>query len=143
MDFRTLFLQLATQFNKLGRNQKFIIAGAVAGIIAFIIFLVIYTAKSSSSDGYKVLFEKLSPSDAALVIEQLEKDKIPYKIPKDNVIEVPADVVYKERIAIASLGIPNNQGTGFELFDTQEFGSTSFDQNVKYKRALQGELART
>jgi len=29
------------------------------------------------------------------------------------------------------------------LFDTQEFGATSFDQDIKYLRALEGELSRT
>ncbi len=143
MDFKALFSQLVVLYSKLTNNQKLIIAGAVAGIVAFLIFLVVYTSKGSMKDGYEVLFDSLSPADAAKVIEQLEKDNIPYRIPRDNVIEVPKDVVYKERIAIASLGIPKESRVGFELFDNQEFGATSFDQNVKFLRALEGELSRT
>ncbi len=143
MDFKALFTQLAAIYEKLTKQQKMIIMAAIAGIVAFLIFLVIYTDKAQQGDGYRVLFESLSSSDAAKVIEQLEKDNTPYKISENNTIKVPRDVVYKERIAIAAQGIPKDTGVGFELFDKQEFGATKFDQNVKYQRALEGELSRT
>ncbi|MEA3372981.1 MAG: flagellar basal-body MS-ring/collar protein FliF [Campylobacterota bacterium] len=143
MDFKALISQLVVLYSNLSKNQKIIIGAAIGGIVAFLVFLVLYTSKASSKDGYRVLFESLSPSDAALVIEQLEKDNITYRIPRDNVIEVPKDVVYKERIAMASLGIPKAKGAGFELFDKQEFGATQFDQNVKFLRALEGELVHS
>lgn len=144
MDFKALFSQLVIFFGKLTQAQKTIIGAAVAGIVAFLVFLVVYNSESSSGEnGYQVLFDQLSSEDAAKVIEQLEKDKIPYRIPRDNVIEVPKDVVYKERITIASMGIPKEGHVGFELFDKQEFGATNFDQEVKFRRALEGELARS
>ncbi|MFH0710928.1 MAG: flagellar basal-body MS-ring/collar protein FliF [Pseudomonadota bacterium] len=145
MDFKALFSQLVIVFGKLTQAQKTIIGAAVAGIIGFLIFLVVYTSDSPSSkdEGYQVLFESLTPQDAAQVVAQLEKDKIPYRIPRDNVIEVPKEVVYKERITIASMGIPKEGHVGFELFDKQEFGATNFDQEVKFRRALEGELARS
>jgi len=143
MDFKVLFSQLVILYDKLTKQQKIIIAAAVVGIVAFLIFMVVYTAKKDENSKYQTLFESLSSEDAAKVVEQLEKDQIPYKLLDNNVIKVPKNVVYKERITIASLGIPKNNGVGFELFDTQEFGATAFDQNVKYLRAVEGELSRT
>jgi flagellar M-ring protein FliF len=145
MDFKALFSQLVVLFNKLTQAQRIVIGAAIASIIGFLLFLVIFTSdpKKGSEEGYQVLFEQLTPQDAALVVTQLEKDKIPYRIPRDNVIEVPKEVVYKERITIASMGIPKEGHVGFELFDKQEFGATSFDQEVKFRRALEGELARS
>jgi flagellar M-ring protein FliF len=145
MDFKALFSQLVVFYGKLTQAQKTIIGAAVAGIIAFLIFLIVYTSNGTvgREKDYQVLFDQLSAEDAAKVVEQLEKDKIPYKIPRDNVIEVPKDVVYKERITIASMGIPKEGHVGFELFDKQEFGATNFDQEVKFRRALEGELARS
>lgn len=144
MDFKALFSQLSVVFTKLSKAQKIIVAGAVTGIVAFLVFLVVYTSKSDTKDkDYDVLFEKLSNEDAQKVLQQLDKEKVPYKIEENNVIKIPKSMVYKERIAIASTGIPSNKSVGFELFDTQEFGATSFDQNVKYLRALEGELSRT
>ncbi len=143
MDFKVLFSQLVVLYDKLTKQQKLIIGFAVVGIVAFLIFMVVYTAKKDALSQYEVLFDSLTSEDAAKVVEQLEKDNVPYELFDNNIIKVPKSAVYKERIAIASLGIPKNSGVGFELFDKQEFGSTSFDQNVKYLRALEGELSRT
>ncbi len=143
MDFKALFSQLSVLYAKLSKQQKMIIAVAIIGIVAFIIFLVVYSASKGVKGSYKTLFESLSDVDAAKVIKQLEKDGIKYKIEANNVIKVPRNIVYKERIAIAAQGIPKNNGVGFELFDKQEFGATHFDQQIKHLRALEGELART
>jgi len=143
MDFSALFSQLVVLYAKLTKQQKIIIGSAIVGIVAFLIFLVVFTAKDTKDNRYEVLFDKLSSSDAAKVIEQLEKENVPYKLEDRNIIKVPKSYVYKQRISIASLGIPKDNGVGFELFNEQEFGATSFDQNVKYMRALEGELSRT
>ena len=143
MDFKVLFSQLVILYEKLTKQQKIIIAVAVVGIVAFLLFLVVYTAQKNQPNKYEVLFDSLSSSDAAKVVEQLEKENIEYKLEANNVIKVPKNVVYKQRISIASLGIPKDNGVGFELFDNQEFGATSFDQKIKHLRALEGELSRT
>ncbi len=143
MDFKALFSQLSVLYSKLTKQQKIIISAAVVGIVGFIIFLVVYTAKKESK--YEVLFESLNAEDAAKVVTQLEQDGTPYELLDNNVIMVPKDVVYKQRIAIAaSQGITKDKdGVGFELFDNQEFGATSFDQQIKLLRAREGELSRT
>jgi len=143
MDFKVLFSQLVVVYTKLTKQQKMIIAGAIVGIVGFLIFLVVFTAAKNEKSKYEVLFDSLSSSDAAKVVAQLEKDGVPYEIAENNVIKVPQNIVYKERINIASLGIPKDSGVGFELFDKQEFGATSFDQKIKHLRALEGELSRT
>ena len=143
MDFKTLVEQITTLFTSLNKKQKTIIALSTMAVIGFVVFLVLYTNSKKDNDGYAVLFNKLSPEDSALVIKQLETDNIPYKIVNENVIKVPKENVYKERIVVASQGIPKNSKVGFELFDTQNFGETDFAQNIKYLRALEGELSRT
>lgn len=143
MDFKVLFSQLVVLYDKLTKQQKIIIAAAIVGIVSFLIFLVVFTSTKNTKSSYEVLFDSLSSSDAAKVVAQLEKDNVPYKLEANNVIKVPKGVVYKERINIASLGIPKDSGVGFELFDKQEFGATSFDQKIKHLRALEGELSRT
>jgi len=143
MDFKALVIQLSGLYEKLTTTQKVIIGATIAGIVGFLVFLVVYTSGGAGKDSYKPLFDKLDAQEAAKVIAQLEKDNIPYRIPRDNVIEVPKEHLYKERIAIASLGIAKKSGVGFELFNKQDFGATKFDQNIKFLRALEGELART
>ena len=143
MDFKVLFSQLVVLYDKLSKQQKIIIGIAIVGVVSFLIFLVVYSASESKKSQYEALFNSLSPEDAAKVVKQLDKENVPYTIEANNVIKVPKNVVYKQRISIAALGIPKNSGVGFELFDKQEFGATSFDQSIKHLRALEGELSRT
>ena len=142
MNFKDLTAQLTKLYEKLNRAQKAVIAGTLLAVIGFIVFLVLYTAKSRG-DNYAVLFDHLSSKDAGLIIQELEKEGVAYKIPADGVIEVPRKEVYKVRIAVASKGLPKESHVGFELFNKQEFGATDFDQRIKYLRALEGELSRT
>ncbi len=141
MDFKVLFQQITDTIQKLSKKQKIVIASSLVVLIGFLVFLVLYNNKKSSD--YAILFEKTSPADSALILQQLEKDNIPYKVVDEGTIEVPKNVVYKERIAIAAKGIPKDNQVGFELFDKQNFGSTDFEQQIKYLRALEGELSRT
>jgi flagellar M-ring protein FliF len=143
MDFKTLISQLTQLFIKLNKQQQIVLVSSVVVVVAFLIFLVIFQNGENGDKAYKSLFQQLSASDAAAIIEELEASNVPYKLGKNNRIDVPKEYVYKERIRMASLGYPSNSGVGFELFDTQEFGATKFDQNVKFLRALEGELSRT
>ncbi|WP_456403020.1 flagellar basal-body MS-ring/collar protein FliF [Hydrogenimonas sp.] len=142
MNFKDLATQLTRLYERLNRAQKLVIVGTLVAVIGFIVFLVLYTSSTRNSD-YAVLFDHLSSKDAGLVIQELEKEGVPYRIPKDGVIEVPREMVYRVRIDVASQGIPKESHVGFELFDVQQFGSTDFDQKVKFLRALEGELSRT
>jgi len=44
---------------------------------------------------------------------------------------------------MAAAGLPHGGGVGFEIFDQKSIGMTEFEQQINYRRALQGELART
>ncbi|NPA82711.1 MAG: flagellar basal body M-ring protein FliF [Epsilonproteobacteria bacterium] len=144
MDFKTLLEQISAAYNKFNTKQKIIIAVTIFIIIGLLVFLILYkNSGSKEAENYAVLFDKLDPKDAAIVIQQLETDKVPYKVVNEDTIKVPKEFVYKERISLASKGIPKNSKVGFELFDKQEFGATEFEQRIKYLRALEGELART
>jgi len=144
LDFRLIFQQILNIINKLSGKQKIVIAGTLIAVVMFVVFLVVYNGKSgSTADGYKVLFDGVDPKDAALIIQQLQTDNIPYKIPKEDVILIPEDKVYEERMKLAGAGLPKSSQVGFELFDKQDFGATDFDQQVKYLRAIEGELSKT
>ncbi|MBE0495103.1 MAG: flagellar M-ring protein FliF [Campylobacterales bacterium] len=144
MDIKVLLHQFGSLFQTLSLRQRIVAAVSIAVVIGFLVFLSFYKGgKSSGYAGYSVLFENTSAADSALIIQQLELRKVPYKIHNEGTVLVPSDVVYKERIGIAALGIPKNSKIGFEIFDKTEFGATDFEQQIKYLRALEGELART
>ena len=143
MDFKALLHQISQIYQKLSLKQKIVAGGSIVLVVAFLVFLTLYKSKSDSFAGYSVLFENISPSDSALIVDQLNKDGVKYKLANESTILVPTSDVYKERIAVATLGIPKESKIGFEIFDKQEFGATDAEQRVKFQRALEGELART
>jgi flagellar M-ring protein fliF len=143
MDFKALLHQISQIYQKLSLKQKIVAGGSIVLVVAFLVFLTLYKNKTENFSGYSVLFENISPSDSALIVDQLNKDSVKYKLANEGTILVPTGDVYKERIAVATLGIPKESKIGFEIFDKQEFGATDAEQRVKFQRALEGELART
>ena len=144
MDFKTLLGQIATLFQNFSLRQRIVALVSILLVVGFIVFLLLFRAKDSMiGSGYSILFDKTNAGDSALIIQQLEKDGIPYKVVNEGTIAVPSSMVYKQRISIAALGIPKDSKVGFEIFDKNEFGATDFEQKIKYLRALEGELSRT
>jgi flagellar M-ring protein FliF len=91
-----------------------------------------------------VLFSNLGEDDAARIVTRLKAANIPYELGKDGTsILVTETMVHETRLMLASEGLPSGGGVGFEVFDQQRFGESEFSEQVKYHRALEGELART
>lgn len=104
----------------------------------------VYLINWSGQTVYQNLFVNLAAEDAGLIVERLKGQKIPYRITADGTcIQVPEENVHELRMAMASEGLPQGAGIGFEVFDNAKLGMTEFMQNVNYQRALQGELSRT
>jgi flagellar M-ring protein FliF len=91
-----------------------------------------------------VLFSNLSDDDAARIVDKLRSANIPYEFgPDGTTLLVPETQVHETRLMLASENLPSGGGVGFEVFDQQRFGESEFSEQVKYHRALEGELART
>jgi flagellar M-ring protein FliF len=92
---------------------------------------------------YQVLYSNLSEEDAGKILQELQEKKIPYKAGAGGSILVASDKVYDVRLQLASQGLPQGGGVGFEIFDKTNFTTSEFVQKLNYRRALEGELART
>lgn len=127
-------------FNKLSLQQKFVIGGAVGATVLLLGVLLVFMNQPS----YTPLYSNLSQEDASKVINQLSTQKIPYEITDNGAtIKVPKDKVYEERITLAGKGIPSSGVVGYEIFDKTTMGMSDFMQKLDYKRALEGELAKS
>lgn len=93
---------------------------------------------------YKPIFSELSLEDSGEIIQVLQKEHIPYKLDQEGRrILVHSDKIYETRLKLAAAELPRDRGTGWELFDQNSLGVTDFVQKLNYRRALEGELART
>ena len=98
-----------------------------------------YLVQWSGRPDFQRLYVDLSMDDAGQIVDELKSQKVPYRVTAGGTgIEVPAEKVYELRMAMASKGLPQGSGVGFEVFDNAKLGMTEFMQNVNYQRALQG-----
>jgi len=120
--------------------RKIILSFALVGGLASMAVVWLWLQKPS----FQILYSNLSSEDAGAVVNKFKELKVPYQLsPDGTAVLVPAERVHELRMQLASQGLPQGGGIGFEIFDQTSFGTTEFVQKLNYRRALQGELART
>ncbi|WP_086229766.1 flagellar basal-body MS-ring/collar protein FliF [Campylobacter devanensis] len=147
MDFKALFQQISQVVQNLTKKQKIVVISSVVLVIGFLVFLTLFSSSNKNPEaeyeGYSVLFRNVDPAISSQIINELEAQGVKYKLADEGTILVPTSDVYRQRIAVASLGIMGDNKKGFEIYDTQDFGATENEQRVKFQRAIQGELSKT
>ena len=132
--------QLTAFANKLTRTQQLTIAGVVVAAIAGIVLML----NTASQPSMSVLFSELDQKDAGVIVEKLKERKIPYELQSGgSAIMVPANVLHETRLQLAAEGLPQSSTVGYEIFDKTNLGMSDFVQKLNYRRAIEGELART
>lgn len=125
----------------LGPARLAIMAGVAAAILAFFVY---FTGRLSQSE-MSLLYGDLEQADSAQIVNTLESMGIDYQLSRDGSrVLVPEDQVARLRLTMAEQGLGTGGSIGYELFDGADgFGTTSFEQNLRHKRAMEGELARS
>ncbi|WP_027857839.1 flagellar basal-body MS-ring/collar protein FliF [Marinobacterium jannaschii] len=128
-------------FNRLGIARQIGLMVGLAASIAIGLAVVLWSQEKE----YRVLFSNLSFEDANQVIEQLQLFSVPYKFDADGrAILVPQENVHQARLKLAAEGFSTEKTVGFELLDQeQSLGASQFMETTRYRRGLEGELART
>jgi len=133
-----IFKEKYENFKNLDQNQKTIILAAFALVISTLVVLTFWFNRVE----YKVLYSNLPAKEAAKITKYLQEKKIPFKLQDQGAtVLVPAEKVHQTRLELAGEGLPKSGEIGFEIFDKTDFQSSEFAENVKYVRALQGELS--
>jgi flagellar M-ring protein FliF len=128
------FLRDATPKAKIG-----LIAGIVVTLVVFFFLFRLATAPS-----YETMLTGIEPADTAKITAALDEQGITYEIQNGGTaLGVQAADSPRARIALAETGLPGKGQPGFELFDEQKMGTSDFQQQVNYQRALEGEIANT
>jgi len=114
---------------------------SIAAVVALTVGLLLWGGKSD----YTLLFGSMDAKEMQTVVEYLEQNKVDYKIdPSSGAVLVPKDEVYRLRLKLAAAGLPKSAPSGYQLLDRdQGFGISQFREITQYKRALEGELARS
>ncbi len=121
-------------------SQKVVMAGIV---LAVVVSLVVFTMWIRKPD-YAVLFSDLDIANAGEITQELEQAGVEYKVTRGGTtVLVPSDRVAELRVTLASAGVIHDDQPGYIVLDDQNIGVTDFVQNVNYRRAIEGELARS
>ncbi|MFJ7287038.1 flagellar basal-body MS-ring/collar protein FliF [Curtobacterium sp. NPDC098951] len=137
---KDLFGRLAAYVKGFSAAQRTIAILVIAALVLGGIALASWLGKAS----YAPLFTGLAAADAASVTDQLTTDGVPFQLTDGGAtILVPQGSVYSERLKAASNGLPASNEGGYSLLDKMGVTSSEFQQDVTYKRAMEGELAKT
>ncbi|WP_322981740.1 flagellar basal-body MS-ring/collar protein FliF [Pseudomonas sp. C11] len=114
---------------------------AVAALLA--VSVVFYLWRDSGS--FRPLYGAGEAYPAAEVMQVLDGDAISYRLhPQSGQVLVREDQLGRARMLLAAKGVQVKVPAGYELFDKDEpLGTSQFVQDVRLKRSLEGELART
>jgi flagellar M-ring protein FliF len=140
MNIEQFFARLKAGAESLSGKQLVSLSLAFLAVVA----LTIGSAYWLNTPNYGVLFSDMDTESASSVVAKLKEQKVPYAIDEGGrTIRVPTTRVDELRLELAGQGMPGSGHVGFEIFDKTAFGVTDFLEHVNYRRALEGELART
>ncbi|MGA9120037.1 MAG: flagellar basal-body MS-ring/collar protein FliF [Bacteroidota bacterium] len=132
--------QVTLFFRRLTLAQKLTLGAVSIAVVLAIVALVSFVNRPS----YSTLFSNLNEQDASKIVDKLKEKTIPYQLEDGGkTIKIPKDQVYDLRLSLAGEGLPQSSIIGYELFDRASLGVSDFVQKINYRRALEGELART
>lgn len=114
------------------------LAASVAIGVALALWLMVDT-------DYKPLYASLDRVNAANIVDVLDANAIGYRIDeRSGALLVESAQIHQARMSLAAAGMPSDRNIGFELLDKEQpLGTSQFMENARYRRGLEGELART
>jgi len=139
LDLKNVMGQLGNVWNGISLSHKFIMIMMTMGFIGGIIGVTQWARKPD----FALLYGELGPKESGEIVDLLKEENVPFQIRGNgSAIAVPSEKVHEMRLKLAGKGLPREE-SGYELLDKVGFGTSDFVQRVNYRRAVQGELAKT
>lgn len=136
--------QLLAHFKRLTSTLSKTQLITLAAVFVAVVGILVGSAYYLNTPTYAVLFSDMDSESASAVITRLKAAKVEYVLDEGGrTVRVPNTRVDELRLDFSSAGMPSSGRIGFEIFDRTAFGTTEFLEHVNYRRALEGELART
>ena len=134
----------ARPFQDLRSNPQFR-QGLMLVLIAASVAIGFAVVLWSQSPNYGLLYNKLTDTAMADVVQALDAAGIQHKIDASgSSISVPAKHIHEARMKLAAQGLPESAGIGLEMMEEDPgFGVSQFMEKNRYHHALETELGRT
>jgi len=135
-----LFSQLSQWFLQYSIKQRLVISGVLVAFISVVIVVMLWANRTE----YDLLYSQLDSEAAGSIVADLQTNKVPYRLENGGTtIYAPREQIAELRLRYAQNGYIKDSVTGYELFEKNNMGMTTFMQKLNFKRALEGELMRT
>src|SRR3954462_273233 len=116
----------------------------IGGSAVAILLLAFFMMRIAGATSYTTVQAGIDPKQTGKITSALDAKGIKYEIQNNGTaLAVDKSQLSQARIALAEKGLPSSSQPGMELLDGQKLGSSDFQQQVTYKRALEGQLAGT
>lgn len=140
-----LFGHLIVQFRQFYKNLTPVKRLSMIAATSIALIGVVVISMMVSGSNMVPLFTNVAPDQLPQVVDQLQKRGIPFRIADNGAtIMISKELLHSTQMAIMTeMGGAKVGQIGLELFDKQDFGTTSYAQKINYQRALQGELMRS
>src|SRR6266508_156321 len=108
-------------------------------LVAFMLF------RLASAPSYTTVQAGVDPAKTGKITAALDQAGVSYKLESNGTaVAVVSGQESKARVALAGQGLAaGGSQPGFELLDKQKLGASTFQQQVAYQRALEGQIAQT
>jgi flagellar M-ring protein FliF len=127
--------------------SSFTVGQKIVTLLALVSLVVggVVFGRWATTPAYAPLFTNLAASDASAIVDQLNSSGTKYQLADGgSTILVPQQQVYDTRLAVSGKGLtPSADSSGWGLLDKQGVTASKFQQQVAYRRALEGELKKT
>src|SRR5690606_22286035 len=131
---------MVASINRLTGNGRVV----ALSVVAVLLVVAVMLARGAATPRQVTLFSGLDLSATGAMTQALAKEGIEYRLEDAGGSITVAEVdAARARVLLAQSGMPGAGRPGLELFDKPTWGMTDFSQHVTYRRALEGELART
>ncbi|MFT6028538.1 MAG: flagellar M-ring protein FliF [Oleiphilaceae bacterium] len=132
---------LMTGINRLGLFRQVGLMIGLAASVALGLWIVLWLQEPN----YQPLMNNIKAQDLEEATRVLSANGVEFKIDhRTGMLLVESTKIYEARMKLAATGIANEQTIGYEILDKeQSLGSSQFMETTRFKRGLEGELARS
>jgi len=131
-------------YEALNKKQKQVLFAS-----GFTVLFIVSLIFSWSFKGEAVILNEevavIDKSQSKEVIKELEKNNIPFEIQEEDgkyVIITKPEYSNKARLKLASIQVNTSIKKGWNVFDKQSLGKSSFENRVNLIRAMEGEMEK-
>jgi len=139
--------QIFKFINNLNTGQRAVIIGGFSVLFLFLIGLLIYSnVKAQDEKLNYTIAANLTKNQVMLATSELDAANIPFTVIGSGnrlVLKTNQANINIAKIKLITSEASTQKHSGWEIFDKSSLGTTNFENNIKYLRAMEGELGRS